>query len=327
MYLLEALMCCILLLSACQEDANNPLRFYNNVYEVPMGGTRYLGLESGNGDYDLSISDQRIASAQSESGWTTPGGSAIYVRGILTGKTYLTVTDKATQESCVIEIKVVDNYQNLRLLRGSTHLSPDGSASILPGVSDIFLINNSARDAYFFKQGVQTAFSSGLELIAKGSYEIQLLDGEVGGGESRNGELANGQSDCGLSDNVQSASSQSRSDQLRSDQSLNNQSRSDQSLNESNNEKAMITLTYAANPNVQPTRHKFIMWANSYIFHRLNKTLNLNWDTPPIGYNRTSVAPPPSYILEEVKEQGEGNKISFIFSEIEMPTGLLNVTQ
>lgn len=297
MYLLEALMCCILLLSACQEDANNPLRFYNNVYEVPMGGTRYLGLESGNGDYDLSISDQRIASAQSESGWTTPGGSAIYVRGILTGKTYLTVTDKATQESCVIEIKVVDNYQNLRLLRGSTHLSPDGSASILPGVSDIFLINNSARDAYFFKQGVQTAFSSGLELIAKGSYEIQLLDEEVGGGESRNGELANGQS-------------------------LNNQS-----LNESNNEKAMITLTYAANPNVQPTRHKFIMWANSYIFHRLNKTLNLNWDTPPIGYNRTSVAPPPSYILEEVKEQGEGNKISFVFSEIEMPTGLLNVTQ
>ena len=44
------MLCCILtLLSGCKDDDDNPLRFYNSEYEVPMGGRRYLGLESGNG--------------------------------------------------------------------------------------------------------------------------------------------------------------------------------------------------------------------------------------------------------------------------------------
>lgn len=42
------MLCCILtLLSGCKDDDDNPLRFYNSEYEVPMGGRRYLGLESG----------------------------------------------------------------------------------------------------------------------------------------------------------------------------------------------------------------------------------------------------------------------------------------
>ena len=41
----------------------------------------------------------------------------IYVTGILTGTTYLTVTDNATQETCTLPIKVVDNYENMELLR------------------------------------------------------------------------------------------------------------------------------------------------------------------------------------------------------------------
>ena len=102
-YFYSAALCCILiLLNACNKDDNdNPLRFYNDTYEVPMGGIRYLGLESGNGDYSLEVEDQRLISAQVEHGWSTPGGSAIYVRGILTGKTTLKVTDAATLESCL----------------------------------------------------------------------------------------------------------------------------------------------------------------------------------------------------------------------------------
>ena len=47
------LFCILILWSACKDDADAPLRFYDSKYEVPMGGRRYLGIESGNGDYSL----------------------------------------------------------------------------------------------------------------------------------------------------------------------------------------------------------------------------------------------------------------------------------
>ena len=62
------LFCILLLWSACKEDADAPLRFYDSKYEVPMGGRRYLGIESGNGDYSLEIGNAHIASAGTEIG-------------------------------------------------------------------------------------------------------------------------------------------------------------------------------------------------------------------------------------------------------------------
>lgn len=265
-------LCCIFtLISSCKDDDDSPLRFYNTEYEVPMGGRRYLGLESGNGDYSLEIKDSRIASAGTETGWTgVPAGRQIYVTGILTGKTYLTVTDNATKETCTLTIKVVDNYENIKLLRSYLSTSPNEDANLLPGISDIFLINNHERDVYFFKQGEQTAFSSGLELISQGTYRIEKEEG--------------------------------------------------------NDEIAVLTLTFSEDAATQPYDHRFILWGNSYLFHRLDKNLNLNWNTPPIGETRTSPEPPPSYTLEEIEEgiePGKGRQIKFSLSQMEIPNGIL----
>ena len=264
----SAALCCILiLLSACNKDDNdNPLRFYNDTYEVPMGGIRYLGLESGNGDYSLEVEDQRLISAQVEHGWSTPGGSAIYVRGILTGKTTLKVTDAATLESCLLKIKVVDNYEAMQLFRrrGSSLLE-DGTAEILPGISDMFLINKRARDVYFFNRTIPTAFSSGLVLVTKGTYTLEPGDGN----------------------------------------------------------QAHMTLTFTEGMEyvgASTDSQKFILHGNPYILHRLDKNLNLNWDTPPIEDTRTSPEPPPSYILEE---EGTGKQLSFSCTEQEIPEGIL----
>lgn len=153
---------------SCKDDADAPLRFYESYYEVPMGGIRYLGLESGNGDYSVEVADQRFASAGTDKGWTgVPGGTTIYVRGILTGTTALQVTDYATGESQTLTIKVTDNYQCLRL----HHKEDNKEIAALEGIDCLFLIDNAnSREAYLFKQGPQTALTQGLELKAKGTY-------------------------------------------------------------------------------------------------------------------------------------------------------------
>lgn len=93
-----------------------------------MGGRRYLGIESGNGDYSLEIGNPRIASAGIESGWSgVPAGRMIYISGILTGSTYLKVTDNATQETLTLPIKVVDYYEDLNLIHGSSSCVPMGT--------------------------------------------------------------------------------------------------------------------------------------------------------------------------------------------------------
>ena len=51
---------------------------FDSKYTVPMGGSLYLGIESGNGDYSLK-SNPRIASA-GISGWSgVPAGRMIYI--------------------------------------------------------------------------------------------------------------------------------------------------------------------------------------------------------------------------------------------------------
>ena len=53
----------------------------------------------------------------------------IYISGILTGSTYLKVTDNATQETLTLPIKVVDYYEDLNLIHGSSSLRPNGDES------------------------------------------------------------------------------------------------------------------------------------------------------------------------------------------------------
>lgn len=106
---------------------------------------------------------------------------------------------------------------------------------------------------------------------------------------------------------------------------LNNSRKLQTGKEEGNNEKAILTLTFSEDAATPISNHKFILWGNAYVFHRLDKSLNLNWNTPPIGETRTSPAPPPSYTLEEIAggEPGTGKQISFTLSEQEIPAGIL----
>lgn len=267
-FYLSALCCISTLLVGCNEETH-PLRFYDTQYEVPMGGRRYLGIESGNGDYSIAVEDKRIASAGTETGWTgVPAGRMIYVEGILTGTTRISVTDNATKETCTLPVKVVDNYENIRLSRSGLSKLPNGDPELLSGIDALFLINNEARSAYFFKENGVTAFSSGLELIAHGTYHLETREGDT----------------------------------------------------------ALLTLTYPKEEGKPAYAHRFILYGAPYLLHRLDKNLNLGWNTPAIGETRTSPVLPPAYTLEEIAEEtapGEGRQISFFLDNMEMPVGIL----
>ena len=98
-----------------------------------MGGRRYLGIESGNGDYSLEIGNPPSQVPESKAaGAEVPAGRMIYISGILTGSTYLKVTDNATQETLTLPIKVVDYYEDLNLIHGSSSLRPNGDENLLP---------------------------------------------------------------------------------------------------------------------------------------------------------------------------------------------------
>lgn len=266
--ILSFLLCTLVFLGACKEDDPYPLRFYHDSYEVPMNGIRYVGLESGNGDYSVEIENPQVAVAGVQKGWSATGGSLIYVQGILTGKTQLKVTDNVTQESKVLNIKVVDSYECLRIGTVKDPDTPQGQERLFKGIDYIFFVNNTAeRKAYFFKQGVQTLLSSGLELVGEGKYTLERK-------------------------------------------------------NDPEDENALLKLYYPDDA----TEHSFTLYGSAYILHRLNKNLNLGWNTKPVDETRTSVTPPSSYpgVLEEVTaDGGKGRKVSFSFEHIEMPEGIL----
>lgn len=63
LYYLATLFCLLASLNACKDEDNQPLEFYDSYYEVPMGGIRYIGPKSGNGDYNLEMEHTQIAAA------------------------------------------------------------------------------------------------------------------------------------------------------------------------------------------------------------------------------------------------------------------------
>ena len=151
------------LFSSCEEE-NAELRFYEDSYEVATGRIRYLGLESGNGDYALDVANPSIAVAGVEHGWAVlPEGNAIYVKGMLTGSTSLTVTDNATGESRVLAIKVTDYYETLR---------QDGTGLYF------FLVNDETHSLYVFTRGEATLIGNDLRLVATGRYDITREGGD-----------------------------------------------------------------------------------------------------------------------------------------------------
>lgn len=155
----------------CSVDNTEPLNFYDDTYEVPIHGTRYIGVKSGNGDYTIQVENSGIISASEDYGWSNQSGM-ILIRGLVTGETTIMVTDNASDETRNLQIKVTDNYECFRI---STF---ENNHPVLSKTPFLFLINNQEREVYFVDmEGEKSITDNGLRVRGKGSYALTMEDG------------------------------------------------------------------------------------------------------------------------------------------------------
>ena len=167
---------------ACSDDEPGPLSFYNVAYEVPIHGTRYISVKSGSGDYSVQVENPYLLSASEEDGWSNSAGMFL-VRGLLTGKSRLTITDNRTGKTASLTIKVTDSYEVLRV---SSLYWDDAASKIMDNEHPVFskipfvyLINNQARDMYFADRSEEyTPTSNDIKIQGKGSYSFTMEDGK-----------------------------------------------------------------------------------------------------------------------------------------------------
>ncbi|MDP4268355.1 MAG: hypothetical protein Q8880_13110, partial [Bacteroidota bacterium] len=154
----------------CSDDDTESLRFYDEAYEVPIHGTRNIGIKSGSGDYTLQVENTGLFTASEDKGWSNPAG-VLLVRGLLTGESTLIVKDNRTGETTKLKIKVTNNYEAL-------HVSVlKNDQPILSKMPYIFLINNKSRDMYFAdSEGERSITNNGLRIRGKGNYSFTMED-------------------------------------------------------------------------------------------------------------------------------------------------------
>ncbi len=155
----------------CSDDENKPLSFYDDSYEVPVHGTRYIGVESGSGDYTLQVENWGIFSALVDDGWSNPAGMLL-IRGLLTGEATLTVTDNQTRETRTLHIKVTNNYEVFRVS------AYENNHPVLSKAPFLFLVNNQARDVYFVDREEISLTDYRLRVLGKGTYTFTIKDNE-----------------------------------------------------------------------------------------------------------------------------------------------------
>ncbi|MGV8134992.1 MAG: hypothetical protein AB2L20_07240 [Mangrovibacterium sp.] len=189
----------IFVLGACNDDDPEPLSFYYTNYEVQVHGTRYIGPQTGSGDYSLHVENPDMLSASEEDGWSNPAGMFL-VRGLLTGESVLTISDNRTGETANLAIKVTDNY---KVLRVSSLYWDDATSKIMKNehpvfskIPFVFLINNQTRDVYFAdRSGENTLTSNDIRIQGKGSYSFTMEDDKpyltLTYSEDENGQLTN----------------------------------------------------------------------------------------------------------------------------------------
>lgn len=177
-FLLEVLLSflCIIFLFSCGNDDEKeiyPLSFEKEYYERPLLGATNIMIRGGNRDYTVTVEETDILNIDIDLS-SSIGMGDLRVIPKKKGETKVKVKDNITNETVELKIKIIDSYLAYAIKESNHPALSNGTV--------IYLINNEAKDCYFFRY-IDYRNELSNTPIAKGTYDFSIQS-ENGSGNS-----------------------------------------------------------------------------------------------------------------------------------------------
>ena len=118
------------------------LSFEKEYYERPLLGTTNITITGGNRDYTVTVEKTDILNIDVDLS-SSIGMGSLRITPKKKGETKVKVKDNITNETADLRIKITDSYLAYAIKKGNHPALSNGTI--------VYLINNEAKDCYFFR--------------------------------------------------------------------------------------------------------------------------------------------------------------------------------
>lgn len=138
------------------------LSFEKEYYERPLLGTTNITITGGNRDYTVTVEKTDILNIDVDLS-SSIGMGSLRITPKKKGETKVKVKDNITNETADLRIKITDSYLAYAIKKGNHPALSNGTI--------VYLINNEAKDCYFFRY-IESRDEISRTPIAKGTYDF-----------------------------------------------------------------------------------------------------------------------------------------------------------
>lgn len=138
------------------------LSFEKEYYERPLLGTTNITITGGNRDYTVTVEKTDILNIDVDLS-SSIGMGSLRITPKKKGETKVKVKDNITNETVDLRIKITDSYLAYAIKKSNHPALSNGTI--------VYLINNEAKDCYFFRY-IESRDEISRIPIAKGTYDF-----------------------------------------------------------------------------------------------------------------------------------------------------------
>ena len=138
------------------------LSFEKEYYERPLLGTTNITITGGNRDYTVTVEKTDILNIDVDLS-SSIGMGSLRITPKKKRETKVKVKDNITNETADLRIKITDSYLAYAIKKGNHPALSNGTI--------VYLINNEAKDCYFFRY-IESRDEISRTPIAKGTYDF-----------------------------------------------------------------------------------------------------------------------------------------------------------